>query len=69
LPDRVDLLGRTRKDIVLFAPADPGGRRVYGTRLPTPEAIRTDATRPYHETTCHYGGAWKLPPRETYAFT
>ena len=59
LPDRVDLLGRTRKDIVLFAPAIPGGRRVYGGRLPTPEAIRTDSDRPYQTTECHYGGAWR----------
>ena len=57
LPDRIDLLGRTRKDIVLFAPAPPGGRRVYGDRLPTPEAIRTDPDRPYQQTSCHYGGA------------
>lgn len=59
LPDRVDLLGRTRKDIVLFAPAAPGGRRVYGERLPTPEALRTDPDRPYQNMECHYGGAWR----------
>jgi hypothetical protein len=59
LPDRVDLLGRTRKDIVLFAPAPPGGRRIYGDRLPTPEAIRTDANRAYQAVVCHYGGDWR----------
>ncbi len=57
LPDRVDLLGRARKDMVLFAPARPGGRRVYGERLPTPDAIRTDSSHPYQDAVCHYGGA------------
>lgn len=56
LPERVDLLGRTRKDIVLHAPAPPGGRRVYGQRLPTPAALRTDPATPYQTAVCHYGG-------------
>lgn len=59
LPDRVDLLGRTRKDLVLFNPGPPCGRRIYGDRLPTPEEIRTDPNRPYQVTTCHYGGEWR----------
>lgn len=59
LPTRVDLLGRTRKDIVLFDPAPPGGRRIYGDRLPTPEAIRMDPNRPYQSVACHYGGDWR----------
>lgn len=59
LPDRVDLLGRTRKDIALVTPAPPGGRRIYGDRLPTPEAIRTDPDRPYQSVVCHYGGDWR----------
>jgi hypothetical protein len=59
LPDRVDLLGRTRKDIVLFTPAQPGGRRIYGDRLPTPDEIRVDPSRPYQSVTCHYGGDWR----------
>jgi hypothetical protein len=57
LPDRVDLLGRARKDMVLCWPAPTGGRRVYGERLPTPDAIRTDTSRPYQHAVCHYGGA------------
>lgn len=56
LPDRVDLIGRTRKDIALCRPAEAGGARVYGERLPTPEQIRQDDAVPYHSTTCHYGG-------------
>jgi hypothetical protein len=56
LPDRVDMIGRTRKDIAVCRLAAEGGRRVYGERLPTPEQIRQDADIPYQETTCHYGG-------------
>lgn len=56
LPDRVDLIGRTRKDIALCRPAPKGGRRVYGERLPTPEQVRQDPSRPYQVVTCHYGG-------------
>ena len=56
LPDRTDILGRTRKDLALCLPAPPGGRRIYGDRLPTPEAMRKDETIPYQTVQCHYGG-------------
>jgi hypothetical protein len=56
LPDRVDLIGRTRKDIALYRPAPEGGRRVYGERLPTPEEVRQGDDVPYQQVTCHYGG-------------
>lgn len=56
LPERVDLIGRTRKNLALFAPAAPGTRRVYGDRLPTPEQVRLDAGRPWSECKVHYGG-------------
>lgn len=56
LPERVDLIGRARKDMALFRPAPPGGRRVYGERLPTPEQVRQDAGIPYQQVACHYGG-------------
>lgn len=59
LPERTDLLGRTRKDIALFEPAPPGGRRVYGDRLPTPEKIRQDESKPYRKAICHYGGDFR----------
>ncbi len=56
LPERVDLIGRTRKDIALYRPAPEGGRRVYGERLQTPEQVRKDSGIPYQEVHCHYGG-------------
>ena len=59
LPERVDIIGRARKDMALFRPAPPGGRRVYGDRLPTPEAIRKDPAIPYKTIRCHYGGEWR----------
>jgi len=46
LPDRVDILGRTRGDITLYLPptaeqlAGKGRRRKYGDLLPKPEDIR-----------------------------
>lgn len=30
LPERTHYLGRTRKDLALYAPAAPGTRKVYG---------------------------------------
>ncbi len=59
LPNRVDIIGRVRKNLAIFSPAPAGGRRVYGDRLPTPEEIRKDSTIPYREVRCHYGGAWR----------
>jgi hypothetical protein len=56
LPARMEFIGRVRKDIKLFAPAPGKGRKVYGERLPTPEAFRTDATLLERATTCFYGG-------------
>jgi len=57
LPGRVELIGRTRKDIALCRPAEPGNhRRVYGERLPTPEQIRRDDRVPYQTISLHYGG-------------
>ena len=56
LPARMEFIGRVRKDIKLFAPAPGKGRKVYGERLPTPEAFRADATLLERATTCFYGG-------------
>lgn len=56
LPPRVELLGRTRKDVALVRPASPGGRKVYGDRLPTPEALRRDPAYPERTAELHYGG-------------
>ena len=55
LPERTTLIGRTRKEAKLFAPAPPaatptaGPPRRYGPRLPTPEALRQDDTQPWQE--------------------
>lgn len=56
LPERVEYLGRTRSDLALHLPAEPGGRRVYGQRLPTPEAMRQDPERPWTHTELFYAG-------------
>jgi hypothetical protein len=56
LPAKVEFIGRVRKDIKLFSPAPGKGRKVYGERLPTPEAFRTDATLLERATTCFHGG-------------
>jgi len=56
LPDRTDIVGRARKDLALCHPAPSGGRRIYGERLPTPEAMRQDEKIPYRNARCHYGG-------------
>jgi hypothetical protein len=56
LPERTEFIGRVRKDIRLFLPATGPGRKVYGERLPTPEALRADVTLLEHPITCFYGG-------------
>lgn len=53
IPERTVVIGRTRKDVKLYAP--PGeycgrGRRLkYGEQLPTPEQIRQDKSIPWRE--------------------
>lgn len=56
LPERVEYLGRTRSDLALHMPAEPGGRKIYGQRLPTPEAMRQDPERPWTHTELFYAG-------------
>lgn len=55
LPERSHLIGRCRKDIVLYQPG-PTARR-YGKRFCTPEGLRTDTAVAWTTTTCHYAGA------------
>lgn len=57
LPQRVEIVGRTRSDLALCQAAPPGGRKVYGQRLPTPEALRQDTQLPWAEALLHYAGA------------
>ena len=60
LPERTHLIGRVRKDLALFRPAEPGKhRKVYGDRLATPEALRRDDAVPYRTVVLHYGGTWR----------
>jgi hypothetical protein len=54
LPANTHLIGRCRKDIVLFEPSEK--RRRYGPRAPTPEAMRQDETIPWCKAQCHYAG-------------
>lgn len=47
LPDTITSIVRTRKDLKIFQPAasshtGKGRKQIYGDRLPTPEAVRTD---------------------------
>jgi hypothetical protein len=55
LPERTTLIGRIRKDAKFFQPppprqlSSPGAPRKYGPRLPTPEQLRTDESRPWQE--------------------
>lgn len=54
LPANTHLIGRCRKDIVLYNPgATP---RRYGARAATPEGLRQDDCIPWSEITCHYAG-------------
>jgi hypothetical protein len=59
LPERVEYLGRTRGDLALFAPAPVGGRKVYGERLPTPDAVRKDEQLPWSEAELFYAGSMR----------
>lgn len=55
LPERVDLIGRVRKDIRICLPAKGSGRCVYGEELPTPELLRVDGCLIPRACTCFYG--------------
>lgn len=55
LPDRVELIGRVRKDIRIVLPAKGKGRSVYGEALPTPEQLRHDGCLLEQLCTCFYG--------------
>jgi hypothetical protein len=58
LDPRIVLIGRVRKDIRLYGPAQPnkqpkqvskGRKASYGSLLPTPEQLRQDATTPWEK--------------------
>lgn len=54
--ERVELIARARKDIVLCWRADPGSRRFYGLQKFTPEQVRQDDSIPWRTTKIFYGG-------------
>jgi hypothetical protein len=54
--ERVELIARARKDIVLCLRAEPGSRRFYGPRKFTPEQVRQDDSIPWRTTKIFYGG-------------
>lgn len=54
LPKRSHLIGRCRKDIVLYQPGRSEHR--YGQRFCTPDGLRTDDTVAWTTTTCHFAG-------------
>ena len=54
LPERVNIIGRVRKDAKLFFPPPPangqrGRPRCYGQPAPTPEQLRADPSQPWQE--------------------
>lgn len=55
LPDRVTLVGRARRDAILYGPPrEPGSK--YGDPIPTPEQISTDDAYPASHGKFFYGG-------------
>jgi hypothetical protein len=63
LPERIDLIGRIRKDARLYKLPTPeqetsgrGRKRAYGDRLPTPEELRHDQTIPWINVRAHAAG-------------
>ena len=60
LPPRVTLIGRVRKDLALFAPAEAGAKKRYGPALPRPEQLRQDPSVPWREVEAYASG--KLHP-------
>ncbi len=55
LPDRVSLVGRTRRDAILYAPPTVSGV-MHGDRLPTPDQIAKDPVFPVFNGKFYYGG-------------
>jgi hypothetical protein len=60
LPEGIDIVGRTRKDVKLCTPytgpTGRGRRRIYGDDLPTPEELRKDESVPFETVRVCFGG-------------
>ena len=57
--ERVEIVGRCRKDARLCFPAPKGGRRIYGEHRFSPEAVRQNDSIPWQMCRIHFGGAWR----------
>lgn len=57
--ERVELVGRCRKDARLCFPAPKGGRCIYGKERFSPEAVRQDGSISWRICRIHFGGAWR----------
>ena len=57
--DRVDVVGRCRKDARLCFPAPEGGRRKYSEVRFSPEGVRQDETISWQSCRINFGGAWR----------
>jgi hypothetical protein len=62
LPQRTVLVGRTAKNIALYAPPPPyegiGRKRKYGERCQSPEELRQDGNVPWQKTRVYACGKW-----------
>jgi hypothetical protein len=56
IPERTELIVRTRKDAKLCLPASAGTRRIYATDKFTPEQVRQDKEIGWHTTKVFYSG-------------
>ena len=57
--ERVEIVGRCRKDARVCFPAPRGGRRIYGEERFSPEAVRQDESILWQSCRIHFGGAWR----------
>ena len=57
--DRIDVVGRCRKDARLCFPAPAGGRRKYSEQRFSPEGVRQDEAIPWQSSRINFGGAWR----------
>lgn len=57
--ERIEIVGRCRKDAHLCFPAPSGGKHVYGEERFSPEAVRQDDSIPWQMSRIHFGGAWR----------
>jgi len=57
--ERVELVGRCRKDARLCFAASAGSRRKYDAETFTPEAVRQDSRFVWRKARIYFGGAWR----------